>query len=135
MRSTAVECPTPELALQGVHVQLPQMLFFRAETAKAFTTVLAFMAFTWTTLPNISLFPAGVAFFNLVLIITNPGRTNFPDFHLRGAPMSARAFRALMHSDFFRSVAPASDSAIPVLDILVDTAFFFMAFMAFIAPM
>merc|ERR1711862_549486 len=38
-----------------------QNIFFKAETGRALTTVLAFIAFTTTVCPNISFFPALVA--------------------------------------------------------------------------
>merc|ERR1711935_806395 len=51
-----------------------------AFAGKALTMVLAGIAFTMTTWPNISRFPALVAFFWRVLIITTPGITNLPFF-------------------------------------------------------
>merc|ERR1719271_1927985 len=109
-----------------------QMLFFKAETTVAFTTVLAFIAFTLTVLPNISLVPAAVAGFTLVLTIAKPGIVNLPFFFTSDAPSFARASRAFVHSDLFRPTEVATASAIPVLG-KAFTALAFMAFIAFIA--
>merc|ERR1712228_907645 len=58
----------------------PQNSSLRAFAGKALTTVLAGFAFTMTTLPKTSRFPALVAFFLRVLIIASPGMTNLPFF-------------------------------------------------------
>merc|ERR1712176_549379 len=58
----------------------PQNSSLRAFAGKALTMVLAGFAFTMTTLPKTSRFPALVAFFWRVLIITTPGMTNLPFF-------------------------------------------------------
>merc|ERR1711862_839203 len=51
----------------GNHWVAAQNAFFNADTGNAFTTVLAGLAFTMTTLPKTSLFPAFVAGFKRVL--------------------------------------------------------------------
>merc|ERR1719163_1203775 len=60
---------------------------------------------------------------------------NFPFFLTSVMPIFARASRAFEHSDFFRSIDFAIESAMPVFGIaFTDLAFMaFMAFMAFIA--
>merc|ERR1712146_873292 len=64
----------------------PQNSSLRAFAGKALTIVLAGFAFTMTTLPKISRFPALVAFFWRVLIMTTPGMTNLP-FFFASCPM------------------------------------------------
>merc|ERR1712137_825456 len=61
---------------------------FSAFAAKAFTTVFAGLAFTSTTLPNISRLPALVAAFLRVLIMHSPGTTNLPLFLVSCAAIS-----------------------------------------------
>merc|ERR1719198_348149 len=109
--------------------------FLSAATGKAFTTVLAGFAATLTSLPNISLLPALVAGFFLVLIITNPGSTNLPALFTCAAPISASASMIFEHSAFFISHAVARASAIPPFARAFPAALglAFIAFMAFIA--
>merc|ERR1719198_322482 len=110
--------------------------FLSAATGKAFTTVLAGFAATLTSLPNISLLPALVAGFFLVLIITKPGRTNFPALFTCAAPISARASMIFAHSAFFISQAVARASAMPPFARAFPAALAtFIAFIAFIAFM
>merc|ERR1719220_2846330 len=106
------------------------MVFFSAATQKAFTTVLAGLAFTTTVFPNISLLPALVAGFNRVLIMQSPGMVNLPALFTSLAPTVARESRIFATSDLFMSCSVAMVSARPVL---VMTGPDFMAFMAFIA--
>merc|ERR1719159_2307800 len=70
---------------------------------KAFTTVFAGFALTNTTFPNISLFPAFVAGFWRVLIITKPGTTNLPFIFVCSVAMLARVLRTLPATCFFSS--------------------------------
>merc|ERR1719384_1376166 len=86
------------------HSASPQNCFFKTDTGKALTTVLAGLALTMTTLPKTSLLPAFVAGFNRVLIIHKPGSTNFPAFFTSFAPISAKLFTAFAHTAFFSSV-------------------------------
>merc|ERR1740138_1942175 len=59
---------------------------------------------------------------------------NLPDFFTSVVARSAKLSRILEHSDFFSPLFVAKASAMPVLDRdLPDTAFFFMAFIAFMA--
>merc|ERR1719488_276485 len=74
----------------------PQNSSLRAFAGKAFTTVLAGFAFTMTTLPKISRFPALVAFFWRVLIMTTPGMTNLPFFFASCVAMLARVLNAVL---------------------------------------
>merc|ERR1719223_2071690 len=108
--------------------------FFSALTGNALTTVFAGFAATVTSLPNISLLPAFVAGFFLVLIMTRPGITNLPTCFTCLPANSARASTILAQSDFFSSEAVARASAIPVFDRAVpaDLGFAFIAFMAVI---
>merc|ERR1719265_1891878 len=109
-----------------------QMDFLSADTGNAFTTVFAGLAATTTSLPNINLFPALVAGFFLVLIMTKPGMTNLPTLLTCFAPISARASTILEQSDFFTSDAAARASAMPPLDSALPAARG-LAFIAFIA--
>merc|ERR1719510_721346 len=63
------------------------------------------------TLPNISLLPALVAGFFLVLILQRPGRVKTPDFFTSAVPISVRLFKALTTSFFLISQAVATASA------------------------
>merc|ERR1719359_1235994 len=75
---------------QTASTRAPQMLFFRAATGNAFTTVRAGFAFTITTLPKTSLLPALVAGFVRVLIMQKPGKVNLPLDLTSLAAMSAK---------------------------------------------
>merc|ERR1712050_600104 len=57
-----------------------QICFFNAAAAKTFTTVLAGLALTFISLPNMTLVPALVAGFVRVLIRHKPGMANTPVF-------------------------------------------------------
>merc|ERR1719265_3124859 len=109
-----------------------QMDFLSADTGNAFTTVFAGLAATTTSLPNINLFPALVAGFFLVLIMTKPGTTNLPTVFTCFAAISARASTILEQSDFFTSDAAARASAMPPLESALPAALV-LAFIAFIA--
>merc|ERR1712046_350719 len=80
----------------------------RAFAGKALTTVFAGFAFTMTTLPKISRFPALVAFFWRVLIITTPGMTNLPFFFASVVAMLARVVKAVLITPLFTSQLSAS---------------------------
>merc|ERR1712194_351167 len=81
----------------------PQNSSLRAFAGKALTTVLAGFAFTMTILPKTSRFPALVAFFWRVLIITTPGMTNLPLFFVSVVAMLARVLKAVLITPFFTS--------------------------------
>merc|ERR1712187_1009277 len=68
-----------------------QTLFLRADTAKAFTTVLAGFALMVCILPKISFVQALVAGFFRVLIMTKPGMVNLPVVDTSFVPISARS--------------------------------------------
>merc|ERR1719511_475689 len=92
------------------------MLFFNAATQKAFTTLLAGLAFTLTSLLNTVRLPALVAGLTRVLIITNPGIVNLLLVFTSLAPTSAR-----LSSIFFTSLTASSEllamaSARPALE-------------------
>merc|ERR1719382_462289 len=97
----------------------------------AFTIFLAGFAFTITTLPKISLLPAFVAGFVLVLRRHKPGRAKTPLFFTSAVAIAARLFSTCAHWDFFNSQAVASCSAMA----LFPMAFFAAAFMPFIGAM
>merc|ERR1712045_61182 len=86
----------------------PQMLFFRAATQYALTTVDAGFAFTMTTLPNTSRLPALVAGFLRVFNMHRPGMVNLPFFFTWLVANSARLSSAFLHTAGFNSVASAS---------------------------
>merc|ERR1712193_602335 len=96
--------------LRGARHRLggPQNSSLRAFAGKAFTMVLAGFAFTMTTLPKTSRFPALVAFFWRVLIITTPGMTNLPFFFASCVAMLARVLKAVLITPFFTSQLSAS---------------------------
>merc|ERR1719408_838924 len=99
----------------------PQNSSLRAFAAKALTRVLAGFAFTSTTLPNISRFPALVAGFLRVLIITRPGTTNLPFFFVSAAAMLARVLKALPITPFLTSQLSAIAAVNAVLVITVPS--------------
>merc|ERR1711913_20343 len=105
----------------------PQNCFFRAETGKAFTIVLAGFAFTMTTLPKTSLLPALVAGLRRVLIMQSPGKTNLPALLTCAVATSASASTTFLQTDFFSSQPPAKASARPPL--VMGLAPAFIAFM------
>merc|ERR1740139_835356 len=82
---------------------LAQTTFFRAATGKAFTIVFAGFALTIISLPKTSLFPALVAGFRRVSIITTPGMVNLP-FLTSLAATSARLSKTFLQSDFFTAL-------------------------------
>merc|ERR1712087_753354 len=112
-----------------------QTIFFTADTAYAFTTVLAGFAFTTTSLPNIIRLPAFVAGFSLVLILHSPWTVNTPLPLTSFVPMSARAASNLEQTVFLRSCCAANAAARPPFDIGAPLflAIAFIAFIAFIA--
>merc|ERR1719446_1151668 len=92
----------------------------RAFAGKALTMVLAGFAFTITTLPKISRFPALVAFFWRVLIITTPGMTNLPFFFASVVAMLARVVKAVLITPLFPSQLSASAAVRALLVMTVD---------------
>ena len=54
-------------------------------------------------------------------IVTSPGIVNFPVFLTSVMPIFARASRAFEHSDFFRSIDFAIESAMPVFGIAITS--------------
>merc|ERR1719394_1963366 len=98
----------------------PQNSSLTAFAGKAFTMVLAGFAFTMTTLPKISRFPALVAFFCRVLIITTPGMTNLPFFFASVVAMLARVVKAVLITPLFTSHFSASAAVRALLVMTVD---------------
>merc|ERR1712039_582903 len=98
----------------------PQNSSLRAFAGTALTIVLAGFAFTMTTLPKISRFPALVAFFWRVLIMTTPGMTNFPFFFASCVAMLARVLKAVLMTPLFTSQLSASAAVRALLVMTVD---------------
>merc|ERR1719326_1728313 len=118
------------------HSTAAQICCLRAAAAKAFTTVLAGLAFTFLISPKISLVQAFVAGLTLVLMRQRPGMVKMPVFFTSFAAMSPRVLRIAEHSLFFMlcSVAIAVIKAPLVIGPPLFLAFMlFMLFMAFIA--
>merc|ERR1719293_470698 len=92
----------------------------RAFAGKALTMGLAGFAFTRTTLPKISRFPAFVAFFWRVLIITTPGITNLPFFFASVVAMLASVLKAVLITPRFTSQLSASTAVRALLVMTVD---------------
>merc|ERR1719223_1879711 len=111
-----------------VHHAQTQMLFFRAATQIAFTMVLAGLALTTTTLPNISRLPAFVAGFTRVLIMTNPGMVALPTFFTCSVATAAKLSMTDKTFFLFNSVSATMASARPPLDKTLPDAF--IAFIA-----
>merc|ERR1719150_3463935 len=88
-----------------------------------FTTVLAGLAFTITTLPKTSLLPALVAGFKRVFTMQRPGITNLPALFTSLAATPARLLMTFMHSDLFSSVSSANARARPPFVIGFAAAF------------
>merc|ERR1719277_1677543 len=109
----------------------PHKLSLMVLAGNAFTTFFAGFAFTITTLPKISLLPAFVAGFVLVLRRHKPGREKTPVFFTSVVAIPARLFSTAAHWDFFNSQAVASCSAMA----LFPMAFFAAPFMPFIGAM
>merc|ERR1712039_107064 len=108
----------------------PQKHFFSADTGKAFTTVLAGLAFTITSLPKTSLLPAFVAGFNRVLTMHRPGNVNLPTDFTCFVPTSAKASMTLAHSFGFNSVFPANSWQ--MADLLIALAPFIVFFITMV---
>merc|ERR1740138_176056 len=106
-----------------------QICAFNAATANAFTTVLAGLAFTFISWPNIILTPALVAGFTRVLILQRPGMVKMPVFFTSVVARVARLSRRPEHTLVFNSCCSASvlTRAPLVMTLLLD----FMAFIAF----
>jgi len=126
--------PHPELDSE-LHPRQPtitrsdhlQMLFFRAETQKAFTIFLAGAAFTLIVLPKATLVPAFLAGFILVLIMQRPGIVNLPAFFTSAVARLAKLSRSCEHCDFFRPLSLAKASAMPpFVRALAETALAFI---------
>ena len=101
------------------------MLFFNAETGKAFTTVLAGRAFTITSLTKAIFLPAFLAGFTRILIMHTPGMTNLPALFTSLLAMTAQLSMSFEHAVFFisNSVARASAMAPLVMAFAVFIAF------------
>merc|ERR1740117_2291645 len=85
------------------HRAASQICAFSAATAKAFTTVLAAFALTFTSLPKIFLIPALVAGFTRVLILQRPGIVKMPAFLTSAVASAAKLTRRPLHTFVFIS--------------------------------
>merc|ERR1719199_469497 len=109
-----------------------QIWSLRAATAKAFTTVLAGFAFTFTSLPKIFLTPALVAGFTRVLILQRPGIVKMPFFFTSPVASSAKLSRrpdiALVLSSCLSAkaltIAPFDMALAPAFIAFIDFIFF-----------
>merc|ERR1712084_132934 len=106
-----------------------QTLAFNAATGNAFTIFLAGFAFTMTTFPNTSRFPAFVAGFVRIFKRANPGTVNTPVFFTSSVATRASSSRHLDATVFFTSHAVANASAMPPLDMALTAAFAFIGAM------
>jgi len=87
-------------------------LFFKADTAKAFRSVLAGFALTFISSPNIKRVPAFVAALCFVLIMQIPGIVNLPVPFTSLPPIVAKSFKNFTTSDFSWPHVHANESAI-----------------------
>merc|ERR1740121_786800 len=108
-----------------------RMLFFRADTGQALTTVFAGFAFTIINFPNSSLLPALVAGFTRDLIMQRPGMVNLP-FFTSFVATSAKVSSIFLATAGLTSVASASAAARAPFDMAAPP---FIAFIAFIGAM
>merc|ERR1719183_2299516 len=94
-----------------------------AATAKAFTTVLAGFAFTFTSLPKMFLTPALVAAFLRVLILQRPGIVKMPAFLTSAVASSVKLSRSSEHAFVFISCFSARTLTMAPLDIALAPDF------------
>merc|ERR1719271_21515 len=88
--------------------------------------------FTLIVLPKAWVLPAFRAGLMRVLSMHRPGMVNLPVFFTSVVASAAKSSMIFEHSDFFSPLFAAKVSAMPVFVMaLADTAFFFIAFMAF----
>merc|ERR1712226_1032737 len=106
-----------------------QNCFLRADTAKAFTTVLAGFALTIVILPKISLFPALVAGFTRVLILQSPGSVKMPFFFTSAVATAMTSASILLQTEGLTPRLSPSEAQSAALVSFPPAAF--MAFMAF----
>merc|ERR1712061_734084 len=100
--------------MEGVdhrHQAHAQMLFLSAATGYAFTTVLAGLALTVTSLPKIIFFPAFVAGFTRVLIWQTPGITNLPTSFTPFVAICAKLLIIVAQTFFFKPCSSAKAAA------------------------
>merc|ERR1712072_163023 len=90
------------------HGAASQICALSAATGKALTTVLAGLAFTFISWPNITLTPALVAGFTRVLILQRPGMVKMPVFFTSVVARVARLSRSPEHTLVFSSCCSAS---------------------------
>merc|ERR1712124_165181 len=91
-----------------IQLLVNQIWFFNAATAKAFTTVFAGLAATFTSLPNMVLTPAFVAGFTRVLMRQRPGMVKMPFFFTSLVPIVTKLLIILAHAACFSSCFVAS---------------------------
>merc|ERR1711865_1320681 len=121
-----------EIASNNTTVPSAQICDLRAATANAFTTVLAALAFTLTSLPKMFLMPALVAGFTRVLILHKPGMVKMPAFFTSVVARAAKLSRISEHALVFISCLSANVLTMAPLDMALAPAFIdFMDFMLF----
>merc|ERR1719378_1190139 len=100
MCPVAQDCPLIQQRASGSRSPLTHWTArsLKALTEKTLTLFEAFMAFTFTTLPNMDRVPAGVAALCLILSIARPGMVNFPVFLHSATPRSPRVEMQLFTS-------------------------------------
>merc|ERR1719399_1132693 len=112
-----------------------QICFLRAAAGKAFTTVFAGFAATFTSLPKMLRMPAFVAGFTRVLMRQSPGIVKMPFFFTSPVAMETKVSRISEHCFCFSSNSSARAFVIAPLVIALELLFMLAAFMAFIAFM
>merc|ERR1719504_327549 len=117
-----------ERAQKSNRTPLPQICFFNAAVGKAFTTVLAGFAATFTSLPKMFLTPAFVAGFTRVLIRHKPGSANTPFFLTSFVAISTRLLSTLEQVLVLMSSVAMAFNKAPLVMALFAPAF--MDFMA-----
>merc|ERR1719178_421661 len=93
--------------MRSNHTKLILICFFKAAAGKAFTTVLAGFAATFTSLPKMFLMPALVAGFTWVLMRHKPGIVKTPVFFTSFVAMSTKLLKTCAHSFVFKPCSSA----------------------------
>merc|ERR1719487_2438906 len=113
-----------------------QICALSAATGKAFTTVLAGLAFTFISWPKAILTPALVAGFTRVLILQSPGMVKMPVFLTSVVARVAKLSRRPAHTFVFISCCSASVlTRAPLVMTLLPDFMAFIAFMLFMGAM
>merc|ERR1711865_858261 len=113
------------------HLTASQICALSAATGKAFTTVLAGLAFTFISWPKAILSPALVAGFTRVLILQRPGIVKIPVFFTSAVARVAKLTRRPLHTFVFNSCFSAINFTRAPLVMALPPAFMAFAFMVF----